>query len=204
MTALEYLRTNAPKWYVVLLRIFMGAFYLRVAALALRAVNADAATAKGALTAMESARQFPWFQEYVMRVVDPVRGSAFLPALWVAVPGVLGLMLVLGIYTRTASVVAAILVAHAWLLRFHSAGAAELMFLELQFAALVVLCAAAAGRAWGIDAIFWRHRVLATHEGGPDVRYVEPRLPIIRDIEPIELSETKPGATLDAKPEEKK
>ena len=74
---------------------------------------------------------------------------------------------------------------------------------SLPAAACAVLVFAAAGRAYGIDAIFWKHRILATRETGPDPRKAEPRVPIIKDLPPIPLSESKPTGIFGGKPPEK-
>lgn len=202
MTSHDYLRLNAPKWYVALLRIFMGAFFLRVAWERVLDLRADAGAFKTKLAALEATTQFPWFWSYFQRVLDPVRDTIFAPALWVAAPVVVGVSLVLGLFSRLGAAVGALLVAHVWLLRYHSASTRDLMLLELQFAVLVMLCAAAAGRAWGVDGIFWRHRMLATYVSDDSI-YRAPRVPIVTDIPPIELSDTRPGSKPAAKPEEK-
>ena len=203
MTVRDHIRLNAPKGYLVLLRVFMGAFYLRVALGRALALQADPGMLKSRLAALEATTQFAWFERWLGWVVDPLRDSVFLPMLWVGAPLLLGLSLALGLFTRTGAALGALAVAHVWLLRFHSAGAPELMFLELQFATLAALAFAAAGRAYGIDAIFWKHRVLATHETGPDPRKAEPRVPIIKALPPIPLSESKPTGIFGGRPPEK-
>ncbi len=198
MTSRDYIRQAAPQWYVALLRIFMGAFFLRVGWARALELRADAGAFKTKLAALEATTQFAWFGSYFHRAMDPVRDTIFAPALWVAAPILVGASLVLGLFSRIGAAVGALLVAHVWLLRYHSAPARELMLLELQFAVLVMLCVAAAGRTWGIDGIFWRHRMLATYVA-EDSRYVAPRIPVVKDIEPIELSDTKPGSKPAAK-----
>jgi len=203
MNVYETIRQQTPRWYLVLLRVFMGTFYLRVALGRVLALQADPNVLKQRLATLEATRQFGWFEGWLGWTVDPLRDLVVLPMLWVGAPLLLGLSLALGLFTRLSSAVGAVLIAHVWLLRFHSGSAPELMFLELQFAALAVLCFAAAGRSFGIDAIFWKHRVFATHEAGPDPRKAGPRVPIIKDLPPIPLSESKPTGGVVAKPEEK-
>ena len=195
MNLYDHVRSLAPKYYVALLRVFMGAFYLRLAVGRVMAVETDPTTFKTRLAAYESAGQFSWFQPCLAWAIDPLRSSYFLPALWVAAPLMLGASLVLGLFTRTSTVLGCLLVTLTWLVRFHSAAPVELMMLELQFAVLLTLCLAAAGRTCGIDGIFWSRRILSTfHDDGPT--YAAPRIPVFKEAEPIPLSENKPGTKI--------
>jgi uncharacterized membrane protein YphA (DoxX/SURF4 family) len=199
----DQILSTAPRYYVALLRIFMGAFYLRIAIGRIFDVQADAATFKTRLAAYEAAGQFSWFGWWLQRVVDPLRDSYFFPALWVAAPLLLGVALVLGLFTRTAAALGCVLVAHAWLARFHSATSTDLMMLELQFAVLLALCLAAAGRTCGMDGIWWKRRVAAQFPPSED-RYIPQRIPIFKEVEPIPLSENKPGQKIFAKPDDER
>jgi uncharacterized membrane protein YphA (DoxX/SURF4 family) len=146
----------------------------------------------------EAARQLPWFDAYLRHVVDYVRDSAFFTPMLVAAPILLGLSLVLGLFTRVGSLVGALLVVHIYLVRFYSASGLELMLLELQFAVLMTLLFSAAGRSFGLDALFWRHRILATYPSDPGPRMAEPRVPVFKDLPPIPLSEGKPKTAASA------
>ncbi len=195
MPIYDQILATAPRYYVVLLRIFMGAFYLRLAVGRVLAVEADPATFKTRLAAYEAAGQFSWFQWYLQRAVDPFRDSHLFAAVWVAAPLMLGVALVLGLFTRTAAALGCLMVAHAWVARFSSAAPADLMMLELQFAMLLVLCLAAAGRTCGMDGIWWKRGVAAKFPPSED-RYIAPRIPVFKEAEPIPLSENKPGSKI--------
>jgi uncharacterized membrane protein YphA (DoxX/SURF4 family) len=194
MTAREYISTLAPKWYVALFRVFVGYYYLHVGVNLMLGVRSDGDFLKNKLVALESVPQLSWFQPYLQTVVDPVRDAGFLTVLLVAAPALLGVSLVIGLFTRVSSLLGALLVANIYLVQFNSAAVTHRMSLELQFAALLTLCFAGAGRTYGIDGVFWKNRLIAKRIAtADDPRRSEPRVPIIKDLPSIPLSDNKPS-----------
>ncbi len=193
MASPERIRNAAPRGYVALLRVFMGAYYLRLAWMRVSELRVSLDAFKPRVAAFDTGSDFSWLQSWLPRVLEFLRDTPVGLGLWVAAPLLLGVSLVLGFYSRLSAALGALLVAIVWLLRFRASSPAELMPLEMEFAVFVVLCLAAAGRAWGLDGFIRRRRERA-FLASLDTGYVPPRIPIVKDVEPIPLSETKPGS----------
>ena len=73
MTSEEYIREKAPKWYVVLLRLFMGYYFLYVGVSRFLHWREDAEFLKNKLETLAGAAQFAWFQTYLDRVILPLK-----------------------------------------------------------------------------------------------------------------------------------
>jgi uncharacterized membrane protein YphA (DoxX/SURF4 family) len=141
--------------------------------------------------------QFDWFGTYVNRILVPVSGNLVFPLLLTAAPILLGVSLVIGLWTRLSAAFGILYVLHYYLVYFHGPDARVAGLCEMQIAVLVVLLLAASGRTLGLDGYFWRNRVSLKFQ--PPTQRIdrrEPKVPRARDLESIPLSgdEKKPAA----------
>jgi uncharacterized membrane protein YphA (DoxX/SURF4 family) len=159
MTSEEYIGKRAPRWYIVLLRLYMACYFLYVGVCRFLSYRQDADALKTKLTELLKVEQFAWFKTYLGCVVDPIKGTAWLTWLLIAAPVLLGLSLFLGFLTRLSAGLGVLYVLNAYLIKFHGGDMYQLMFLQLELVVLVVLFFAASGRTLGIDSALWRKRI---------------------------------------------
>lgn len=202
MTSEEYIGKKGPRWYVVLLRLYMGGCFLYVGVnrflawrAGMQAEPKEHVVQKG-VQRLLSMTQIDWFRTYLDRVIEPIKDSMVLTVLMLAAPLLLGLSLVLGFLTRLGAFLGVLLVLNAYLIRFFDGTPTQLMFLQLQIAVLVTLFLAAAGRTFGIDATFWRHRIRQKYEPRPPKEVKAAAKPVSATTvkrEPVPLSSEKSG-----------
>jgi uncharacterized membrane protein YphA (DoxX/SURF4 family) len=159
MTGEDWISRNAPKWYIAVLRLFMGYYFLYVGVRRVLDLMGDRESLAKRYAALAAAPQFPWFKHYLDIVIAPVQGAHLLSPLLTVAPLLLGLSLVLGLFTRTSTLLGVLLVLNIYLLKFHDLAEGQGLFYQMQLVSLLVLLFAGAGRVFGVDALFWRNRM---------------------------------------------
>ncbi len=200
MTSEEYIGKNAPRWYIVLFRLYMACWFIFLGVSgvmewqAKKSVFADRFDKFAA-----SDTQVGWFRSYLNTAIEPIKNNIVFAILLLAAPLLLGLSLLLGLLTRLSTFLGMLLVLNYLLIKFHHAldlgGAYEfqLMLHVMEIAGLAVLFFAAAGRTFGLDGIFWRNRVRAKFEPPvpEEMKAAAAQTPAARAT-PIPLAEQKP------------
>jgi len=195
MTGEDWISSKAPRWYMVLFRLFMGYYFLYVGVHRVLDLRVDSeALAKKFATLAEPGTQIFWFRPYLDTVIEPIRGTLVFTLLLTAAPILLGLSLVVGLFTRISTLLGVLMLLNIYLVKFHDMNEYQPLFYQMQIVSLVVLFFAGAGRTWGIDGIFWRNRMRVkygsetsrTKSAGPTPA------PRSKEPEPIPLSSGTP------------
>jgi uncharacterized membrane protein YphA (DoxX/SURF4 family) len=160
MTGEDWISRKAPRWYVVLFRLFMGYYFLYVGLHRVLDlwVDNDALTRRFAALA-EPGTQIFWFRPYLDAVMEPIKGTMLFTMLLTAAPLLLGLSLLIGLFTRVSTLLGVLMLLNIYLIKFHGMDESQLLFYQTQTVSLVVLFFAGAGRTFGIDGVFWRNRM---------------------------------------------
>jgi len=156
MAAEDWISRLTPRWYIALLRIFMGYYFLFVGVRRVLDLMGNREALTKRYDDLAAVYQFPWFRHYLDAVIAPIHGTTLFTALLTVAPLLLGLSLVLGLFTRTSTLLGILMVLNIYLIRFHDIGEPQMLFYQLQIVSLLVLFFAGAGRTFGVDALFWR------------------------------------------------
>ncbi|HUW57130.1 MAG TPA: hypothetical protein VMZ92_10875 [Planctomycetota bacterium] len=171
MTSEEIIAAKAPRCYVVLFRLFLACYFIFVGVCGVKAWQADKAVfAKQYETLAAPGTQVTWFRSYLNATVNKIKDKPMFGWLLVAAPLLLGLSLLLGLWTRLGSLLGVVFILHLYLIKSPSWDAwdkaltngtpYELPLVHLvELAALALLFFAGAGRTFGLDSVFWRKRL---------------------------------------------
>ena len=202
MTSEEYIGKEAPRWYIVLLRLFMACYFIFVGVWGLKARLENPVEFSERFERRAAKTQVG--RSYLNTVVEPIKSKAVFTWLLVGAPLLLGLSLLLGVLTRLSTFLGVLFALHYYLIKFHPALDALLkrqvvyefqpLLHLMEIAALAVLFFAAAGRTFGLDGIFWRSRIRARFEPPvpEEVRVAAARTPAGR-LDPIPLAQKGPA-----------
>lgn len=216
MTSEEYIGRKAPRWYVVLLRLFMALYFIYIGVCGLNAWRADGAVfAKGFAEVSAEGTQIQWFRPFLDTVIEPIKDNVVFGILLWAAPLLLGLSLLFGLLTRLSTFLGILFVLGLCLIKWHhgkvctlqgishlqDAYTLQLLLHFTTIAGLSVIFFSAAGRTFGIDGIFWRNRIRLRFE--PEVpkelkaaaprKPVTPVTPVTAGPAPIPLAEPRPA-----------
>ena len=198
MTKEEYIDAKAPRWYVVLLRLYMGYHFLHLAVIRITSGDWRGSEMAAHYDKLKDAfAQIPWFSVYLEHVVDKIQGNDIFPLLLTAAPLLLGASLVFGLWCRLSTLLGVLYMLHLYFLNFN-ANLGTVMFYQLQIAVLAVLFLSCCGRTLGIDGLFWRNRVALRFEPVPPrsaaghVQRIPPGPPAEPPEIPIESTGTIP------------
>jgi thiosulfate dehydrogenase [quinone] large subunit len=175
-----------PEHWLALLRILTGLWFLRAGVSKLewnpeRGIMLPRATAQwiealpDQLAGFAATSPFPWYRHFLENVAIPQ--STLFAHLTALGEAAIGVALLVGFVTATAAVFGALLVVNYGLASMGQ-GPSELGYHLLLFALMIAFAGAAAGRTWGLDALFDRRRLTQAdleeqellHQAGGTVR----------------------------------
>jgi uncharacterized membrane protein YphA (DoxX/SURF4 family) len=141
----------------------MGYYFLFVGVRRVLDLMADREALVKRYAELAGVHQFPWFKHYLDLVIAPVQGTTLFSPLLTVAPLLLGVSLVLGLFTRTSTLLGVLMLLNIYLVKFHDLTEGGMLFYQMQMVLLLVLFFAGAGRVFGVDALFWRNRMLAKY-----------------------------------------
>jgi len=188
MTSEEIIAKKCPKWPMVLLRLFMAYYLIFIGVMNWQATLENREFLQEKLKTLQKVEQFPWFQTYLDAAVNRISDSDFFVWLMIGGPLLLGAMLGLGLLSRLSALAAILMVLHLALIEYHSADTVQLLFYEMQLVVLLVIFFSAAGRKFGLDGIFWRHRLQRKYDAGGKEGARKSEAPDVTEPQPIPLA----------------
>ena len=169
MTSEELIARKAPGGAVVVFRLFLACYFIFVGVCGVLEWQKNKAVVTEKYDALAApGTQIGWFRSYLNATVDKIKDKAVFGWLLLAAPLLLGLSLLLGLWTRLSTLLGVLYVLNLYLIKFVPAldalkkGAAydfQPLVHVLELAALALLFFAGAGRTFGIDSAFWRKRI---------------------------------------------
>lgn len=195
----DYVERKAPRLPVVLLRISLGAYFLVAAATFVGSGMIRGGTFSQTLAARLAGAQLPLVGSY-FRAVSHIQSDVLVPTLVLAVFILTGLALILGLYTRTFSVLAILVLLHPYLLSFYAPGdpaswsahQTGMRLYEVLMVALVVVTLSSAGRTWGVDGLVWRAQLKREFPAQPEPGETRAVRPAPRSVPSVPIEPVEP------------
>ena len=160
-----YVERHEPRWPVVIIRLYLGVFFLAKAVLFITEGLVNARNFEARLVPLLEFGQIPGLDHYfrlLARAPSVAQATIVLAAYLM-----IGIALLLGLYVRPAGILAVIFLLHRYFFGFlgpadpllRPGHTLSLRLVELLILLMLVMIWTAAGRKWGLDGIVWRRQL---------------------------------------------